>query len=124
MCLDGVVAMMVDPEVLIARITARRTCATCNTIVNLALDPLNNFTKCPACGGELVHRIDDNEAVVRRRIEEYHSATEPLLCYYEDRGILYPIEGLGTVNEVGMRIAHVLDTLEQQRSRRRAELNQ
>lgn len=104
--------MMVDPEQLIARITARRTCSTCNAIVNLALDPLNSFTKCPACGGELVHRDDDNEAVVRRRIEEYHSATEPLLEYYKQRGILHPIEGLGTVNEVGMRIAEVLDRIE------------
>jgi len=121
MCLDGVIAMMVDPEQLIARITARRTCSTCNTIVNLSLDPLNNFSRCPSCGGELVHREDDNETVVRQRIEEYHNSTEPLLEHYKKVGILYPIEGLGTVNEVGMRIANVLDQLEQMRKRRRAE---
>lgn len=113
--LNGVIAMMVDPEVLIARITARRTCSTCNTIVNLSLDPLNTFSRCPACGGELVHRDDDNETVVRRRIEEYHEATEPLLDYYKNRGQLYPIEGLGTVNDVGMRIAEVLDNLDRAR---------
>lgn len=104
--------MMVDPEDLIARITARRTCSTCHTIVNLSLDPLNTFSRCPACGGELVHREDDNETVVRRRIEEYHEATEPLLEYYRKKDQLHPIEGLGTVNEVGMRIAEVLDRLE------------
>jgi adenylate kinase len=110
--LNGVIAMMVDPEQLIARITARRTCSTCNTIVNLSLDPLNSFSRCPACGGELVHRDDDNETVVRMRIEEYHEATEPLLEYYKNKGQLYAIEGLGTVNEVGMRIAEVLDQLD------------
>ena len=110
--LDGVVAMMVDPEVLIVRITARRTCSTCHTIVNLALDPLNNFSKCPACGGELVHRDDDNEEVVRRRIEEYHFSTEPLLQYYEERGLLHKVEGLGAVDDVRFRIKRVIDVLE------------
>ena len=110
--LDGVVAMMVDPEMLIRRITARRTCSTCKTIVNLELDPGNHFSQCPACGGELVHRDDDNEEVVRRRIEEYHSSTEPLLDYYEKRGLLHRIEGLGAVNEVGSRITKVLERLE------------
>lgn len=111
MKLSGVIAIMVDPEVLITRITARRTCSTCNTIVNLALNRLENADKCPNCGGELVHREDDNETVVRRRIESYHSQTEPLLKYYDSCGLLYPVEGLGTVTEVRDRVAEVLDNL-------------
>lgn len=111
MHLSGVIAIMVDPEVLITRITARRTCSTCGTIINLALNPVNNVDKCPNCGGKLVHRDDDNETVVRRRIESYHNQTEPLLAYYKSRGLLYPVEGLGTVDEVRSRIAEFLDPL-------------
>ena len=109
--LDGVIAIMVDPEVLITRITARRTCATCGTIVNLALNPLENLRKCPTCSGELVEREDDNETVVRRRIEQYHEQTEPLLDYYQKRDLLFPVEGLGTVQEVRSRVNKVIETL-------------
>lgn len=111
MKLAGVIAIMVDPEVLITRITARRTCSTCGTIINLALNPVSNVNKCPNCGGKLVHRNDDNETVVRRRIESYHGQTEPLLAYYKSRGLLYPVEGLGTVDEVRTRIEEILDTI-------------
>ncbi len=111
MKLSGVIAIMVDPEVLITRITARRSCVTCGMIVNLALNLLENVLKCPNCGGELVHREDDNEIVVRRRIESYHDQTEPLLAYYQSRGLLYPAEGLGTVNEVRGRVNKILETM-------------
>jgi adenylate kinase len=109
--LSGVIAIMVDPEVLITRITARRTCATCGTIVNLALNPLENLHKCPTCGGELVEREDDNETVVRNRIEQYHEQTEPLLAYYQSRNLLFPVEGLGTVYEVRARVSTVLEQI-------------
>lgn len=109
--LTGVIAIMVDPEVLITRITARRTCVTCGTIVNLALNRLENISKCPNCGGELVHREDDNETVVRTRIESYHDQTEPLLAYYQERGLLFPVEGLGTVDEVRNRVKDILEKL-------------
>ena len=111
MHLNGVIAIMVDPEVLITRITARRTCATCGTIVNLALNPLENLTKCPNCSGDLVERDDDNEVVVRRRIEQYHEQTEPLIAYYQSRNLLFPVEGLGTVNEVRDRVTSILTQL-------------
>lgn len=111
MKISGVIAMMMDPEVLITRITARRTCATCGTIINLALNPVENINQCPNCGGELVHRDDDNEVTVRRRIESYHNQTEPLLAYYKSRGLLYPIEGLGSVDKVQTRITDILESL-------------
>src|SRR5690606_19551748 len=88
-----------------------RTCLTCNTIVNLALNRLENTSKCPNCGGELVHREDDNEEVVRTRIESYHDQTEPLLAYYQKRGLLHAVEGLGTVDEVRTRVNEILDHL-------------
>lgn len=111
MKLSGVIAIMVDPEALITRITSRRTCGACGTIINLALNPVENTHKCPNCGGELVHRSDDNEATVRRRIEEYHSQSEPLLEHYKSRDLLHPVEGLGTVSEVQARIASALEKL-------------
>lgn len=111
MKLSAVIAIMIHPEALISRITARRTCATCGTIVNLALNPLEHTTECPNCGGELTHREDDNEVVVRRRIEAYHNQTEPLMAYYQSRNLLFPVEGMGSVAEVQQRISSVLESI-------------
>lgn len=109
MKLDSVIAIIIDPEILISRITGRRTCAQCNTIVNLSCESQKNLTQCPNCGGGLVHRDDDNEITVRKRIEAYNEQTKPLLQYYTDRKVLAPIDGLGTIEEVRKRIEQVFE---------------
>jgi adenylate kinase len=111
MKLDAVIALQIEPEALIQRITARRTCAKCGAITNLVVDKLKSDSPCPSCGGELLQREDDNEAVVRQRIESYRRETEPLLDHYQARGILYPVDGLGTADEVGSRVVAVLGTI-------------
>lgn len=112
MNLHGVIALILDPEVLINRITARRTCAACGNIVNTMIDELKDGHLCPACGGELTHRDDDNVVTVRKRIEGYRHETAPLLEYYDGRKLLYRVDGLGEVDEVGQRVADVLDRVE------------
>ena len=93
------------------------TCSMCHGVGELrqvsrsVFGQFVNVQPCPNCGGELVHREDDNETVVRRRIESYHSQTEPLLQYYDSCGLLYPVEGLGTVTEVRDRVTEILDDL-------------
>jgi adenylate kinase len=112
MKLSGVIALQLDLEVLVKRMTARRTCSRCHAIVNLDLES-STGDKCPNCGGELIQRDDDNETVVRKRLETYRYETEPLVNYYEGKGELYPVNGLGTVEEVGGRIAEVLGVISQ-----------
>jgi len=53
-------------------------------------------------------RSDDNEAVIRHRLEVYRQQTEPLIAYYRERQLLAPVEAAGTVEEIGARIAQVL----------------
>lgn len=107
MNLGGVIALQLDLEVLVKRMTARRTCSQCHAIVNLDLET-STGDKCTNCGGELIQRDDDNETVVRKRLETYRYETEPLVNYYQGKAMLYPVDGLGTVDEVGSRISQVL----------------
>jgi adenylate kinase len=53
-------------------------------------------------------RADDNEEVIRHRLEVYRQQTEPLIAYYRERGLIAPVEAAGTVEEIGARIAAVL----------------
>ncbi|MEN9862120.1 MAG: hypothetical protein RLZZ515_2602 [Cyanobacteriota bacterium] len=53
-------------------------------------------------------RADDNEQVIRHRLEVYRQQTEPLIAYYRERQLLAPVEAAGTVEEIGARIAQVL----------------
>ncbi len=119
MTLNGVIALILDPEILISRITARRTCSSCGKIVNLLVDTLPDEEVCPDCAGVLGHRDDDNETVVRKRIEGYRHETAPLLSYYQDHGILYPVDGLGPVLEVEQRVTEVLHRIETDAAERR-----
>ena len=112
MKLDAVIALQIEPEALIKRITARRTCAQCGRIFNLIMQPMSSDSICPACGGKLEQRDDDIEAVVRQRMDAYRAQTEPLLKYFASRGVLFPVDGLGSVEEVGSRIDRVVDKLD------------
>jgi adenylate kinase len=55
-------------------------------------------------------RTDDNEAVIRHRLEVYRQQTAPLIAYYTDQGLLRPVEADGTVEEIAARIATVIDS--------------
>jgi len=89
--LDAVLFLKIDEEVLVRRLTSRRVCRTCGK----AWSPLTvaaGTENCPDCGGELYRRNDDNEQVVRHRIQIYKEHTEPLAAWYEDKGLLRVVE--------------------------------
>ena len=58
---------------------------------------------CDVCGGELYQREDDSEETVRKRLEVYHSETEPIIDYYKAQGLVVTISALGKVGEVTQR---------------------
>ena len=64
------------------------------------------------CGGRLVVRDDDKPEVVRNRLEQYHTKTEPLISYYERKGILRRVDGHQEPEEVSDRIRALLATLQ------------
>ncbi|MBI83625.1 MAG: adenylate kinase [Planctomycetaceae bacterium] len=72
---------------LIDRLTGRRTCSQCGAIWHIKFKPTSRDEICDDCEGALVHRSDDNEAVVEQRLSAYRTQTEPVLDYYRDRGL-------------------------------------
>ncbi|WP_299146826.1 adenylate kinase [uncultured Tateyamaria sp.] len=108
--LDAVIAMEVDDEALVARITARATCAGCGEVYNDNTKPIPADGKCTKCGAgnKFTRRADDNEEALRTRLMEYYKKTSPLIGYYYAKGQLSTIDGLGDMNEVKAAIAAVL----------------
>jgi adenylate kinase len=74
-------------------------------------DPPKEEGVCDICGGHLEIRDDDKPEVVRRRLGTYHEKTEPLVAYYEERGLLYRMDGLPPPDEVAARIRALLATV-------------
>lgn len=85
--LDAALLVDVDKEVIIGRLTSRRTCRDCGLIGTDA------DATCPKCGGEMYQRDDDNEATVRNRLDVYENSTAPLIDYYRGSGLLVEIDG-------------------------------
>lgn len=86
--IEAAVAITVDPEVIVGRLTSRRTCRECGRITNVS-----EGATCSACEGELYQRDDDNETTVRNRLDVYERSTAPLIDYYGGKGVLHRIDG-------------------------------
>lgn len=86
-------AILVDEEDLIKRLTGRRVCRDCQAPFHLVFNPSGAEGVCDSCGGELYQRDDDNEATVRNRLAVYNQQTEPLIAYYDAQGVLARIDG-------------------------------
>ncbi len=88
-------AVLVDvPDEIIAdRIAGRRTCPKCKAGYHVKNLPPKVEGVCDACGAELVIRKDDNPDTVKDRLSVYHRETEPLIAFYEKKGLLRRIDG-------------------------------
>ncbi|HSD69075.1 MAG TPA: adenylate kinase [Woeseiaceae bacterium] len=102
--LDAAVLMDVDPEILLKRLTGRRTCSATGKLLNIYFSPKEELDACIQAGGELVQRDDDNEATIRNRLDVYRQQTEPLISWYRKRGKLLTIDADGSVDEVYARL--------------------
>ena len=108
--LDHVIELGVDEEALVTRITGRFTCAKCGTGYHDSFRPTAVPGVCDVCGStEFKRRPDDNEQTVRKRMEEYRAKTQPILPYYEERGLVRSVNGMGSVEDVGAAIDAILD---------------
>ena len=102
--LDGVVLMDVDFDILLKRITGRRSCPDCGRIYNAHTSPPAKEGMCDVCGGLLTQRVDDNEETVANRLKVYESETAPLVTFYEKRNMLRVVDAQGDIDEVFRRI--------------------
>lgn len=91
--LDNVINIDVSKEELIERAVGRRVCKDCGATYHIKFNPPKVENVCDVCGGELIQRKDDTVETVTKRIEVYLEQTEPLIDYYEKKGILINIDG-------------------------------
>ena len=99
-----------DQEVL-RRLSGRRTCAKAGHVYHLEFDPPKNEGVCDQDGSRLIQRDDDKPETIRKRLATYHEQTEPLIDWYEQRGLLRRFDGLLPPDEVHSRIRATLATL-------------
>ena len=108
--LDHVIELAVDEEALVTRITGRFTCARCGAGYHDSFRPTAVPGVCDACGStEFKRRPDDNEQTVRTRLEEYRAKTAPILPFYEAKGLVRRVDGMGSVDDVAAQIDAILD---------------
>jgi adenylate kinase len=106
--LDAALVIDVPQDVSLRRILGRMACTKCGRNYSIEAPPEDDSV-CDACGGRVVRRTDDlDEKTVLSRLDTYHRQTEPLKVYYEERGLLKEVDGVGTPEEVFARIVAVL----------------
>ncbi len=109
--LDATVLMDVDFEVLMKRLTGRRTCSKTGRLLNIYFSPQEELDACIEAGGELLQRDDDNEDTIRNRLEVYERETQPLIGYYRERELLQVVDADDGVDDVYARLRDTLRTL-------------
>ena len=94
---DDVISIEIADETIMQRMSGRRVCESCGDSYHLVAVPPKTPGVCDNCGGKLVQRKDDAPETVKARLEVYHQETEPLKAFYEQRGLLKPVENQSTV---------------------------
>lgn len=107
--LDAVVLMRVDFDILMKRLTGRRTCSKTGKVLNIHFSSKAELDACIEAGGELLKREDDNEETIKRRLKVYDRETAPLVEHYRERGLLRVVDAEGRVEEVYRRFLAALD---------------
>ena len=106
--LDRVVLMDVDFEILMKRLTGRRTCSTTGAVLNIYFSSPAELEACKKAGGELLQRKDDNEETIGNRLKVYQRETAPLIDLYTKRGLLKTVAATGEVDAVYSRLKSAL----------------
>jgi adenylate kinase len=102
----------VPDDELVRRLAGRRVCVKNPThIYHVDFDPPKHEGVCDQDGARLVQRDDDKEETIRRRLEVYHSQTEPLIAYYDELGLLRRFDGTRTADEVHAHVRATVATL-------------
>jgi adenylate kinase len=107
--INHVINIEVDSEELVRRLTGRRTCKNCGMMFHLFFHPPKEEGICNRCGGTLYQREDDKEETIRIRLKEYEKQTAPLIQYYQLKGTLRAIQGVGEQDQIFARIVRLLD---------------
>ena len=105
---DCALSIEVADEVIVARMSGRRTCRDCSQTFHVVSNPPKKEGVCDFCGGELTIRKDDKPETVKARLATYHAETEPLKAFYAERGKLRSVENQPTIDETTTEIRKAL----------------
>ena len=114
----GVTAVLlidVSDDEVVRRLGGRRTCEANGHVFHVEFEPPEREGVCDIDGSPLIVRDDDKPEVIRKRLETYHEKTEPLVSYYDSRGVLRRIAGEAKPEEVAEQIRRTLATMRMER---------
>jgi len=106
--IDVVLNIDVPDAELVKRVTGRRMCK-CGATYHVSFNKPKAEGKCDACGGELYQRADDTEETVKQRLNAYHAQTQPLIDYYNKKGLVATVLGVGDIKAIFEKVAAALD---------------
>ena len=106
--LDYTILINVPSEILVKRLSGRRTCSLTGKTLNIYFSTQSELDECLSSGGELLQREDDNEDSIIKRIEVYEEQTEPMIDFYRSAGLLLTIDGQGPVDDVYLRLKELM----------------
>lgn len=106
--LDYAIDVEVPDDNIINRMSGRRACVACGGTYHIKFNPTKKEGICDACGGELILRDDDKPETVQKRLGVYHDQTQPLIDYYNKKGILKEVDGTIDMNDVFAAICQIL----------------
>lgn len=105
------IEISVPDSIIIQRLTVRKTCESCGKDYNPLINPIPLDNTCVKCGGKISSRQDDNENIIKNRLEIYRNQTERVKNYYDQHGKLFTIDGDRDVNDVHDDIEKILQTI-------------
>jgi adenylate kinase len=109
--ITAVLLIDVPDEDVVRRISGRRVSVKTGRPYHVETDPPKHEGRCDVDGSRLIQRDDDKPEVVQKRLEVYHAETEPLISYYDERGLLRRVDGTRSPTEVHDHVRAVLATL-------------
>ncbi len=105
---DKALALTIDDQVVVDRLSARRVHPGSGRVYNLLFNPPKSDEVDDVTGEPLEHRDDDQPDVIRHRLDVYHKSTEPVASFYDKQDKLVKVDGDGTVEDVHQRVRDVL----------------
>ena len=108
--INDVIAIEVDADAMVHRITGRYTCAKCGAGYHDDFQKPTTEGVCDKCSGkEFTRRSDDNEQTVRNRLKAYDTQTAPIISYYDNAGILKRVDGMAEIDQVTASLKELID---------------
>ena len=107
--IDYAINVDVPDENIVKRMSGRRACLSCGSTYHMEHIPPKKEGVCDKCGNELVLRDDDKPETVLNRLEVYHKQTQPLIQFYEEKGVLRTVDGTKPMKEVFDSIVEIFE---------------